>query len=420
MKPFYTFLSIIFLLPLFSSAQVNFKNGLVVTLKGDTVHGFINYREWNSNPDIITFKNGANSTPQKFTVNEISYFSVEDLEAYQKYTGPISMDATNTQHLFTVRDTSSKIASVFLKVLQKGKNIALYSYTDALKARFFVSEAPDFKISELVYRIYEGQDTKQGSTVNENTYQNQLYALAIKYNALDDDLTSTFQKTDYTKDDLLVIVSKINGVSKTGTKRKNDKPSFSLFAGLGLNASTISPVTNGGLSQQGGYSHTSYLPAMVIGINGYVNPYTQKLVFRLELSASGSQYKVSYKDKYSPYVQLDYSYNQLTVALTPQVIYNVYSADNLKFFIGAGLNLNFHNYSSKVFKAHDPYDGVITSANPFFFFSKTSQGTFKVGSLINKKIELYASYSVSTRITEDYFYQADEKNMRVGVNYVFK
>jgi hypothetical protein len=102
MKPFYTFLSIIFLLPLFSSAQVNFKNGLVVTLKGDTVHGFINYREWNSNPDIITFKNGANSTPQKFTVNEISYFSVEDLEAYQKYTGPISMDATNTQHLFTV------------------------------------------------------------------------------------------------------------------------------------------------------------------------------------------------------------------------------------------------------------------------------------------------------------------------------
>jgi hypothetical protein len=419
MKFYYKLFSIVFLFPLFSLAQSNYKPGYLVNLKGDTLHGFINYREWNSSPDAIIFKSGTNANPQKFTVNEIRYFSVEELESYQKYTGLISMDATNTQHLFTVRDTSNKEVSVFLKVLQKGKNIALYSYTDALKSRFFVSETPDYKMSELVYRIYEGPETKQGTTVNENTYQKQLYALAIKYHTLDDDLTNTFQKTDYTTDDLLAIVSKINRVSKAEIKRKNDKSSFSLFAGLNLNITTISPAVNSGLSTQGGYSHTSYLPGMVIGINGYVNPYTQKLIFRLELSASGAQYKVSYKDKFSPYIQIDYAYNQLTVAVTPQVIYNIYNADKLKFFIGAGFNLDFHNYSGKVFKAHDTYEGNITTADPFLFFTKTSQGTFKAGSLINRKIELYASYSVNTRISNDYIYQADENNIRIGINYIF-
>jgi hypothetical protein len=46
-----------FLLPFFSLAQTNYKPGYVVTLKGDTLRGFIDYKEWIKNPKYISFKN---------------------------------------------------------------------------------------------------------------------------------------------------------------------------------------------------------------------------------------------------------------------------------------------------------------------------------------------------------------------------
>ncbi|MDB5026006.1 MAG: hypothetical protein JWP78_3761 [Mucilaginibacter sp.] len=47
-KIFKTLLTVV-LLPALSYAQSNYKPGYVITLKGDTLPGFIDYREWNSN-----------------------------------------------------------------------------------------------------------------------------------------------------------------------------------------------------------------------------------------------------------------------------------------------------------------------------------------------------------------------------------
>ena len=47
---------VLFLLPLLSIAQANYKSGYVVTLKGDTLRGYINYKEWGRNPKDIDFK----------------------------------------------------------------------------------------------------------------------------------------------------------------------------------------------------------------------------------------------------------------------------------------------------------------------------------------------------------------------------
>jgi hypothetical protein len=48
--------SLFFCLPLFSWAQSNYKQGRVVTLQGDTLRGYINYREWPYNPEEFAFK----------------------------------------------------------------------------------------------------------------------------------------------------------------------------------------------------------------------------------------------------------------------------------------------------------------------------------------------------------------------------
>src|ERR1700733_3263657 len=110
MTQFYKLLFLLFLLPLFTLAQSNYKPGYVVTLKGDTLRGFIDYKGWDSNPTAISFKKAiSDNKPKVLTISNIGFFNIEGVAAYQKYTCPISMDATNTAHLGTFRDTSYRI-----------------------------------------------------------------------------------------------------------------------------------------------------------------------------------------------------------------------------------------------------------------------------------------------------------------------
>src|SRR6185312_1262193 len=181
MKSSFKAFLLVLLLPLFSAAQSDYKPGYVVTLKGDTVHGFINLRNWDSNPTDISFKSSANSGEQRFTVNDIKLFNIPGFVAYRRFTVHISLDETNTLRLVTGRDTSYKVDAVFMRELQRGKNIALYAYADQIKTRYYVGEYPDYTPTELVYRVYLDDGAvseKHGRSVNENTYLKQLFALA--------------------------------------------------------------------------------------------------------------------------------------------------------------------------------------------------------------------------------------------------
>src|ERR1700740_3276837 len=184
----------VFVLPLFAVAQSNYRPGYVVNLKGDTVKGFIDYQAWDANPTSISFKPTLAAREKKtFSMGSMRSFGIEGIASYQKFLCRISTDITDSRHIIEGRDTSFRIDSVFLKVLQKGKNLALYSYADNLKTRFYIGEAPDYKPTELTYRLYLDASNANGNTVNENTYQKQLFALANKYSALDDKMTALLE-----------------------------------------------------------------------------------------------------------------------------------------------------------------------------------------------------------------------------------
>ncbi|TSD63509.1 hypothetical protein FFF34_018125 [Inquilinus sp. KBS0705] len=91
MKPL-RLLAAMLLLPLLSIAQSNFKPGYVVTLKGDTIQGFFDYRGWDSNPRKVKFKTDLNAAVQELTPANTLYFDINGLEAYQHYEGPITLD----------------------------------------------------------------------------------------------------------------------------------------------------------------------------------------------------------------------------------------------------------------------------------------------------------------------------------------
>lgn len=77
---YFKLLLIAALLPSLASAQSIFRPGYIVGLKGDTLKGFIDVREWVSTPTSIKFKLSKDAENQKFAANDITAFSVTNFE----------------------------------------------------------------------------------------------------------------------------------------------------------------------------------------------------------------------------------------------------------------------------------------------------------------------------------------------------
>src|ERR1700743_524940 len=379
MKSFYKTLLVALLLPAASFAQSNYKPGYAVTLKGDTLKGLIDYREWNTNPSSINFKTtAADNKARELTPEDIKVFNINGLAIYQRYAGPISMDATDVDHIGSVRDTSTRMAIVFFKVLQKGTNVALYSYTDELKTRVYISETPDYIPQELVYRIYYNHDGtvngQKGSTVSENTYMKQLFALANKYQVLNSNLQWDIEHADYSADKILGIVTKINHISKAEYEKNklNKGPVFNLVVGAGVNIENFSTQSNSGFYTGGGRAQTSYGPAASFGINFFANPSTRQLQFRVEAGIAQGKYNYLYDLQVSPHTPYKASFNQLAISITPQILYNFYNAENLKIYGDVGMSFNHYSYSNAYLGSQSQPNTNDIDAT--YFFNKSDNG----------------------------------------------
>jgi hypothetical protein len=424
MKHVNRLLLFLFLLPLVSAAQSNYRPGYIVTLKGDTVRGFINYQAWDANPTAISFKSTISDRDKKtYTLNDIGLFSVTGLATYKKYTCNISTDITNTSHLVGGRDTSFRIETIFLQILQKGKNLALYAYTDDQKTRFYIGDAPDYTPVELSFRIYNDVSAEgAGKTVTENTYQKQLFSLANKYNALDDKTTGEIENSNYSEDNLLAIVSRINNISKSEYDKKyTAKTKFGFYVSGALNISTTTspsglPFVAGGASS----SYSSYLPAAAIGLNINPNPVSGKVEFRVDLSVAPGQFNESYQLKVSPYTGAKASFDQLNISISPQIIFNFYNSTHLKIFVGAGGVITRFNFTN-------PYFGNQNSAapaanfpdEPYYFLKNGTSFLLKTGFRIHKNWEVFFNYIIPTSITPSPYFGFNNSVTQIGASYFF-
>jgi len=413
MKPLITILIFALTLPIFVSAQSNYKPGYVVNLKGDTLRGFIDYREWGTNPDAIDFKKSLTDQGSKYGAGDIAAFGIDKLESYKTYTGPISTDAVNDVSP-SERDTSYRNATVFLKVLEKGDKLALYSYKDELKIRFYISETPNYKPVELMYKVT--------TTNTEYTFRKQLSGAAARYNELTDNLIAQIGRSEYYESDILDIVSKVNHIDKIEyAKSQYSGSSLNFFAGAGANVNTTSPSTESPFYTAGGRSNTSYLPAIFVGMNFFANPATRKLQFRLELSDAQSEYKYLYTSKVSPYVPTEASYNETALAASVQLIYNFYNKENFKVFGGVGLTIMHCSFSNNYLgsQSHDGSESDIEANNPYFFFTSNDAFVIKGGVQFSKHFEFFANYLNGISTTNGGYFQLTSNIVQLGVNYIF-
>jgi len=424
MKHLYPLLLIAFLLPGFSQAQSNYKPGYVVTQRGDTVRGFVDYGEWDKNPSKINFKKTLNANKERYSVAEASAFAINGFETYRRFIIWLSQDQVELSNLSSGKDTTKMLDTVFLKELNTGKNITLYAYTDKIKQRLFISDNGATPV-ELTYHEYIDPSNSPNILI-DHAYKHQLQMLAVEYNLSNEALINEIQNTDYKDYAISKIVNKINGI--TNMKPASDGTGIRFFAGAGINSSSINVTGSSELSNA--KSSSQVFPKIDIGADIYLNKNVGRLIFRTELYYTGNNTQFIYNYNGGSYTGsgsvINYSevlkFNTSRIGLEPQIIYNIYNSNNLKFYLDVGVAFIYCDYTNKVYNLTISYTTGGASdliAQPFpYMHAIIFNVPAKIGFLINNRFNIYAGYMAQTALNENN-YSLNLTQYELGINYIF-
>jgi len=316
MRKLYTL--ILILLPAIIFAQSNYHEGFIIKDNGDTVKGYINYREWTESPQSIEFKQSKNDGQATvFSPTTAKAFQINGMETYRTFRGNISIDKTRFPDLPDHLDTSKKSETVFLKQLATGKFLSLYAFTDEIKTRFFIGEKNSEPV-ELKYYTYYSENKE---VIKTPLYKGQLGAYISRAYAGSTKFDYKINDSRYEESDLVSLINKVNATTTSGSQ----KSSVRLFAGVG--ASFNKTDINNVYFYEKNESLTSVSPKISAGIDIFENPNVQQFIFRLELSYFyvKPEYKASHiTDQFGAQTEsLDYTYTQNNIVFTPQIIFNL-------------------------------------------------------------------------------------------------
>lgn len=198
------------------SSQSQYRKGYVVKNSGDTITGFIGYREGDRNYKVCDYRKTKDQKSVEFLPNEILSYGIDD-------------DAQFITNEILLNDTKEK---VFFEVLVKGK-ISLYKYF----YRFFVTKNDN--------EFHELENKKTEVSVDGKNYvkKSKRYVGTLSYMMTDcNGVRNDIEKALVRERELTELVEKYNDcTNQTSVSFKSKRPWFEFHFGgtLGFNASRL-------------------------------------------------------------------------------------------------------------------------------------------------------------------------------------
>lgn len=402
--------------------SLSYFEGYILKNNGDTLKGYIEYKNWDYSPNTINFKTDkTNEKVLEFNPESIKGFQVSGSDFYISYVGTVSDNKNIFPDLPDHIDTTTKLKSIFLKQITTGSNITLYYNNEIAKDRFFIAEKNQVAVELKYYDYYDRDNNRE---VVHDLYKGQLKLYINKYKAGDQQLAKHVESVKFQKDYLGNIVDEINNIAgkkEYGLNKPNNrnKPSnIRFFVGAGINSysTTFSYVIyityNLILTGTESYSHTNSTigPKFDFGLDIFTNPVVQQSIFRVEFSATSvnCQTNIPSSNAFGPGVS--FNVNQSSLTITPQFLFNIYNKEKIKVYLGAGFALNLVSFSKNS-------DGNSPTDDSVFW------GYFPIqaGLVLNKNFELSYTYSSFVTTTNYSIVNVAAKlNSSVGIKYLFK
>ncbi len=223
-----------------SFAQENYLQGNIISLTGDTISGFIDYRNWDRNPQQINFKEKLTGENIVYTPTQINSFSVNNenyIGAVVKIeTSPIKTNSLNSDPKFKFETDTC-----FLQVIVQGVK-SLYQYKNSnWKDYFYIKEGECINLLERKKYLKKLDDR---DVVSENNRF--LGQLAIYLNDCSS-IQAKLKKTVYSRKSLVKLFNYYFETTHAHIKftHKTEKFSFKLGTLAGLSSTQLDISSDG-------------------------------------------------------------------------------------------------------------------------------------------------------------------------------
>ncbi len=174
----------------FSFGENKFKPGYVITLCNDTLHGYIDYKKWETNPNKILFKETMAGAGSYFTPELIWGFHTNG-EVYRSANVKIEQSSIKKNELSLTRDFIFITDLVFLRAVILGEK-ELFQLKDSRgKESYYIKK--DSIYEWLVYKKYLVKERSKEFIAINNNYIGQL----IEYLQGCNSINSVLSKTTY-------------------------------------------------------------------------------------------------------------------------------------------------------------------------------------------------------------------------------
>jgi hypothetical protein len=293
-------------------SQENFTKGFIISVKGDTIKGFIDYRNWEKNPDKITFKNLNSETKKTINPIDVQGFGVNN-DFYESAIVKLELSSNSTIDLTILKELDMKTDTVFLEAMFRGSK-SLYSYkSEQIREQFFIKNQGVFEL--LIYKRYLKNTDEQTKIAENATYLSQL----SMYFQEASNIQSRLRSVEYTKKSLKSLFANYYSQSQDSSKfqKKTEKAflEFGVLAGVSIfninfKGTAFPELINGNFN-------TSIKPTVGINLDIVFPRNQKKWSLRNELMYSsftteGNYLDYEYEEKYSTYkTNLDYAYLKL-------------------------------------------------------------------------------------------------------------
>lgn len=290
-----------------SFAQENYLQGHIISLKGDTIHGFIDYRNWDRNPQQIHFKEKTSSENIIYTPTQINSFSVNN----ENYVGAVVKIETSPNKTSSLESDSRfkfDTDTCFLQVIVAGVK-SLYRYKNSnWKDFFYIKEGADINLLEQKKYLKKLGDK---DVVKEN--KRFLGQLAIYFNDCSS-IQAKLKKTVYSRKSLVKLFNYYYETTHSVIKftHKTEEISFKVGALAGLSITQLDFSSDGiPYLANSDYSQSENL-TFGLFLNLILPKSQKKWSIYNELLFSSYEVKGEFEDFYSLYqTEMAYRYLKL-------------------------------------------------------------------------------------------------------------
>lgn len=186
---------------LLSKGQVNEIPGFIIQHDGDTLNGYIDYRNWDKNPSALAFKVNKTDSYQIFSTNDISGYGVEN-EVYKSATVDTEVSPDGLMPLTDDPEILTIKVSVFLQELIRGEKGLYYFVNQIGKNQFYIYHDGIFEL--LLHKRYYKNINNKYVVAEINQFNGQL----LNYMNDCPEISRIINKADYLSSDLKNIFIK--------------------------------------------------------------------------------------------------------------------------------------------------------------------------------------------------------------------